>query len=110
MGQPTPVSEPSFSAAIRVGGDHQVARIVGDLDADAQDDLIAVLDDLLARGIDITLNLGGVTFIDSTAIRALLGAHATAVGRGLLFTVVEPSPIVDRVLGIAGVRGDLVCG
>jgi anti-sigma B factor antagonist len=110
MSQPAPIGEPSFNASIRVAGDHQVARIAGELDADTQDDLMAVLDDLLARGIDIAVDLGGVSFLDSTAVRALLAAHATAAERGVLLTVVEPSPIVERVLDVAGVRSWLVCG
>jgi anti-sigma B factor antagonist len=58
--------------------------------------------DPLPQGDDVSLDLSGVSFMDSSGIRVLVDAHnrADAVGRRL---VIEwPSSAVQRVLEISG--------
>lgn len=42
-------------------------------------------------------------FLDSTGVAALLRGAAEAVGRGASLRVVDPQPVVARVLRITGV-------
>jgi anti-anti-sigma factor len=55
----------------------------------------------------VTVNLAGVTFMDSSALCALLRAHVAldAVGRTLV--VAEPGPVARRLFELAGVRDTL---
>jgi anti-sigma B factor antagonist len=49
------------------------------------------------------MDLGGVTFIDSTGISALLGIRRAAEAAGTSVELVASSAPVDRVLDLAGI-------
>lgn len=56
---------------------------------------------------EVALVLGGVTFVDSSGLRAIVRAHKrqTAAGGGL--ALVDPSEAVARLLDITGLRSEL---
>ncbi|MGC5021182.1 STAS domain-containing protein [Micromonospora sp. DT47] len=78
---------------------------VGELDMSSADELESALDDVLDRPglIEIVVDLAGVTFIDSTGVATLLSGAAEAVGRGATLRIVDPQPVVARVLRITAV-------
>jgi anti-sigma B factor antagonist len=84
-------------------GDIHTLRLTGEIDlANAQD-----VDRELRRieqtdAAVILVDLAGVSFIDSTGIKVLMGAAARSQGAGRLL-LDAPSPPVLRVLRIAGV-------
>ncbi|MDH6466316.1 anti-sigma B factor antagonist [Micromonospora sp. A200] len=82
-----------------------VLRPVGDLDIATavvvQDALAAALD--LPDTVELVVDLAEVPFLDSTGVAALLHGAAEAVGRGASLRVVDPQPVVARVLRITGV-------
>ncbi|GAB3171999.1 anti-sigma B factor antagonist [Micromonospora palomenae] len=86
-------------------GGRIVLRPVGDLDiataAVVQDALDAALD--LPDTVELVVDLTEVPFLDSTGVAALLRGAAEAVGRGASLRVVDPQPVVARVLRITGV-------
>ncbi|MGN9893008.1 STAS domain-containing protein [Micromonospora sp. L31] len=86
-------------------GGRIVLRPVGDLDiataAVVQDALDAALD--LPDTVELVVDLAEVPFLDSTGVAALLRGAAEAVGRGASLRVVDPQPVVARVLRITGV-------
>jgi anti-anti-sigma factor len=75
--------------------------LLGEADAGDVDELAACLDRAPSLG-DIDLDLAGLTFIDLTALRAILrfGSRLAACDRSL--TVVNPSQPVALLLRISG--------
>jgi anti-anti-sigma factor len=77
-------------------------RLEGELDMPAGDALSAVLDPLLAHGSTVVLDLDAVTFMDSTGIRVLGNARRQGDEAGCRFLLARPSPVVRRILHVAG--------
>jgi anti-sigma B factor antagonist len=62
-------------------------------------------DSLLARQIDegvVVVDLSGVTFLDSSGLRALVEARGMLDEQGAQLIVAEPSDCVRRLLDITG--------
>jgi anti-anti-sigma factor len=81
------------------------ATLSGDLDLAAYDELLARLSVFFADGGDAELDLSGVTFVDSSAIRLFIQLQRARAEEGRL-VLVAPQPHVERVLEVAGL-GDL---
>ena len=54
-----------------------------------------------------TLDLAGVSFIDSSGLRVLVEAHQARVDRGARLALRAPSAAVQRLLEISGLAGHL---
>ena len=79
--------------------DRTVVRLEGELDAYSAPALAACLDDLANSGVlAIVVDLGKVSFIDSTGLGALVAGYNGAVERGGTFELVASDPRVVRVL------------
>ena len=52
----------------------------------------------------VVLDLGEVTFVDSTGLSALMDAHFEAERAGCAFSIRRPSKAVRRVVALAGVE------
>lgn len=50
----------------------------------------------------VVLDLGGVTFMDSSGLRAAIEASKAATGRGRSFAMVPGPPPVQRIFAITG--------
>jgi anti-anti-sigma factor len=67
-----------------------------------------LLEQAIAAALDphpparVTVDLGGVTFMDSSGIVVLLHAHRRATALGCPLVVADPQPAVRRVLQITG--------
>jgi anti-sigma B factor antagonist len=59
---------------------------------------------LAARPRSITVHVPGLTFIDSSGLRALLHARAAATDAGVAFRVREPSPALRRIAEMTGIE------
>lgn len=85
------------------------ARVVasGELDAASAGQLASTLDG--AQGADggIALDLGGVTFIDSSGLRVIAAEVRRAGEAGSSFAVTEASDAVRRIFEMTGL-GDLL--
>ena|SRR6478672_13851452 len=68
----------------------------------------AFRDSIIAAAVDgvttVVLDLAGVTFFDSSAVRALLGARIELEPRGVVIAIGPCSPIVERILEVTGLR------
>ncbi|MEV8512087.1 STAS domain-containing protein [Dactylosporangium sp. NPDC051484] len=62
--------------------------------------LLRAIDDVRALAVEVDLGL--VTFIDSTAIGKLVSTRAHAISSGSDLWIVHPSPGVRRVLSLLG--------
>jgi len=77
----------------------------GELDLAVADDLRRALTRALELAREaVRVDLGAVTFMDSTALAALVDAWRYAERRGVAFCLVRPAPNVRRVLAITGLE------
>jgi anti-anti-sigma factor len=75
----------------------------GELDLESASDLRAVLDEHLGAGLPrLVLDLRGLTFIDSTGLRAVIEADRSAAARGVDLTVLPGPPQVQRIFEVTG--------
>jgi len=71
-----------------------LASIRGEIGLEAADQFLETLG--VAEGKELVIDMAGVTFLDSTALAALLKIRALAAD----VRVVQPSPVVIRLLEI----------
>lgn len=76
-------------------------RVTGEVDAHSVTVVDAALADVDPTN-EVCLDLSGVTFIDSSGLRALVAAHKRAEAAGGGLVIVDPSPPVLRLLGLTG--------
>jgi anti-sigma B factor antagonist len=85
--------------------DGPVYALAGDLDMSATN---ALTDRLLAFGAEhgqvVTLDMGGVEFVDSSGLRCLTKVFGELASFGGELRIVDPSPAVLRVLRLVGVE------
>jgi anti-anti-sigma factor len=75
----------------------------GELDINARDDLHEAIVSALEAG-DVVVDLGGVTFLDSEALGAMIAGYNAAIAGGTRFRVVNASGVVARVLDVSGAQ------
>lgn len=68
---------------------------------------VDALDQALAENRDTVLDLSDVSFMDSTGLRSLVGAHNRLKESGSRFRLVVPSGAVSRIIEITGLSGAL---
>lgn len=79
--------------------------VTGDVDMVTSDQLAAATHEAVTteRLAGIVVDLGQVTFLDSSGIRALVVEQEFARRHGVSYHVTNPSAVVRRVLEITGV-------
>ena len=75
-------------------------RLEGELDMATADDLSQIFRDAPSNGDPIVLDFSGVSFMDSSGLRALLERAGQPTGAGPV-VIVNPSAQVRRVLEIS---------
>jgi anti-sigma B factor antagonist len=93
-----------FRAQTQRDGADTVMRLDGDLDMSGTFVLEPKLDAIAADSVegDVLFDLRGVTFIDSTGLAALVGAHERLQNAGVPTRFVRGSDDVQRVFAVAG--------
>jgi anti-anti-sigma factor len=80
-----------------------VLELRGDLDLDSAGILADRVGDLLARGVHgLHIDCAGVSFVDSSGLKALLDADRQATGRGIPFRVVSASEQLRELVAMTG--------
>ena len=72
-------------------------RLVGELDASNVDQLSEAIAPEIAEGGDLTLDLAGLAFMDSTGIQVIVRTAQNLGERGTL-VLVSPGSLVRRIL------------
>lgn len=70
----------------------------------------SLLDEALtavAGDVPLSVNLAGITFVDSSGLRVIVGAHKRQLSGGGSLTIVKPSVPVARLLDITGLTPEL---
>ena len=78
-------------------------RLVGELDASNVESLTDVLTPVVGERGNLTLDLAGLAFMDSTGIQVLVATARKLQGRGNLI-LVSPGSLVRRILDLIPVR------
>ncbi|MFF8941487.1 STAS domain-containing protein [Streptomyces sp. NPDC014864] len=86
-----------------------VVTLAGEVDLDGSAHLRETLLSCLHTARVTVVDFGGVTFMDSSGINALITAHQTAEERGCRLSVAAPQDAVLRVLELVGVDTLIPC-
>ncbi len=81
-----------------------VVTVYGELDISTCPALREVLVESCHFGRDVTLDLCGVTFLDSTALNLFASVHVQQRDAGYGLTLDNAAPRIRRVLQLAGMR------
>jgi anti-sigma B factor antagonist len=102
----------AFSVTTDLPNEPGDITLAGELDLSAVTTIDAAIRDSLAdpRTSTVKLDLAGATFIDSTALGALVRGRRAAIEQGRRFVVVNANGHVLRVLEITGVAPTLFTG
>lgn len=84
-------------------GEWTVVAPVGEIDLATAD----AVDEVLRADLDTVLDLTGVTFMDSTGLRTLIGVHNRLTAADLKLRIVVSGGAVARIIEIAGLTGEL---
>lgn len=88
--------------AVEITSSGNTITVAGDIDALSAPQ---VTEAVVAVPGDVTLDLSGVHFVDSSALRVLVEVHQTIEGRGDRLTIARPSLPVRRVLELSSLDG-----
>jgi len=90
-------------------GDRHVLVLNGELDVASAPVLERILEDLCAEGgaKEIVLDLGGVEFVDSSGLKAILRGKRLCQEHECAYTLTPAQMPVQRVFEITGVADDL---
>ena len=92
-----------FTALTDEHGDNRfVVVLTGELDLVYTGHLQSILNDLITPGARVVLDVGGLTFMDSTGLSSLLRASERARIAGATFRLAAPHPAVTRILNLTG--------
>jgi anti-sigma B factor antagonist len=84
--------------------DTTVVALRGQLDIDSSAVLVDMLEELNRRSVTrVVVNLGGVTFCDSTGLSALVVAYHRATRAGGFVRLAAPGAFLMRILTIVGI-------
>ena len=102
---PTPVEDPwrPFRCEVRPQGEELWIVVEGEFELDSAETVRTTVGEHIGAGYRaMVLDLGGVTFMDSSGLRAAIEASKAAAGRGLRFAMVPGPPAVQRIFAITG--------
>jgi anti-sigma B factor antagonist len=94
-----------FEATTSVDGQRAAVVLAGECDLSARDDCTTVLLSAVGAAPTVVVDLGAVTFLDSSGVHALITAHHAALARGGRLSVVNAGGVVAHVLDLTGVGG-----
>lgn len=76
--------------------------LLGEIDSSTADLLAEHLQSRNTTAGDLTVDMQGIQFIDSTGLRVLVEAHQVAENRGDRLLIERPSAVVSRLLDVSG--------
>ncbi|MEU2054133.1 STAS domain-containing protein [Streptomyces bungoensis] len=105
--QATPAGELSVVASVTDGV--HVLTAAGEIDHQTGDTLAQALDVSGAPRPRVVVDLGQVTFMDSSGINVLITAHRTLTEAGGWLRLARPGQSVQRVLRLVGIDAVIDC-
>jgi anti-sigma B factor antagonist len=103
-----------FRCEVEPDGDSVAIRLFGELDIATAPEVDAAFADIADRRMPVTLDLRGLTFMDSRGIRMLVACHDQALAGGFPLTVACGDRVgellkltgLDRRLSVVQLPGD----
>ena len=80
-----------------------VVYLFGDVDLAREAELIALFSDAVGMGQPVVVDAGGIDFVDSTGLRALLIAHQQCADAGTTLALRNVPSRLQRLLELSGV-------
>ncbi len=80
--------------------------VAGEIDADSVASLETAFSEL-PNVAQVVADFSGVSFMDSSGLRALVDAALSATNAGKTFTIAHPQPAIKRVVEISGLSDQL---
>ena len=96
-----------LSLEISASSTATIVRVAGEIDLDTKDDLEDALAQLGVTPRYLDVDLGEVTFIDSSGLQMLMRMHRVCQASGGVLTIRRPSPSVRSLFDVAGVNATL---
>lgn len=90
-------------------GGVRVLTVCGEVDLDSAPQLLDALTADGAAAQVTVVDLGGVTFMDSSGINALIAAHHATQAQGGRLRLAAPSPALSEPFGIVGLTEVIPC-
>ena len=82
---------------------HAVVSVRGEIDLSTADRFRAAMDEAMRGCGSVEVDLAGTTFMDSSGLAVLVGAHQRLGQAQEALVVRDPSPTIRKVLQISGV-------
>lgn len=100
---PVVLLEPAFAARMEVEDGIAVVKVHGDVDLAARDEMWAVIEEALAYGDRLAIDLGHTTFLDSIGLNMIVRASNERSPDLERIILRSPSEAVCKLLRITGV-------
>lgn len=102
------MASPAFHVEVASSDGTAVLSLNGELDLAAVDEFTTAVHAAIADCRHIELDLGGLDFLDSSGLRAIVAIHNASRTRGFTYGLRPGPPQVQRLFGLTGVRELLV--
>lgn len=96
------MDEPAGSITVGTEGGRTVVRLRGEVDASLRDEASRALAVALTDGVPVVLDLGAVTFIDSTGLAFLIQCRRACAQTGQDCTLTDVPDSTRYLLGLLG--------
>ncbi|HEV7584539.1 MAG TPA: STAS domain-containing protein [Solirubrobacteraceae bacterium] len=98
------MSHPGLRVEGHADGRRHTVALMGELDLSTADELEARIEQACSDGAgELVLDLQELSFMDSTGLRAILGARERCEGHGCELFLTRAQPAVLRLLQLTGV-------
>ena len=98
------MSSPAFHVKVARNDGTAVVSLRGELDLAAVDEFTAAVTTALAQCQQLELDLGGLVFLDSAGLRAIVAIHNASRTRGFTYGLRPGPPQVQRLFALTGVE------
>jgi anti-sigma B factor antagonist len=95
---------PAFEVVVTATNGAANVAVTGDVDTATAGELERALLEAAEGTSAVHVDLGSVSFIDSSGLRALIVARQAALDAGSEFGIVATTPAVDRLLRLTGLE------
>jgi anti-sigma B factor antagonist len=85
-----------------LGPDGVCVAVAGEVDVDTAPRMRQALAAALQEASQVVVDLGAVTFLDSSGLSALIAAQQGADAAGVTLRLRHPAPVVRRLLALTG--------
>ena len=101
-----------MEVSVKCEARHICIRLSGELDHHSAKGLLRRLDQEIEKALptQLTLDLSGVTFMDSSGIGVIIGRYKQIKARGGKTMIIRARPQVDKILELSGLKKIMDCG